>query len=334
VESLIVVIVEHYRGTVSPATYEAIACAREIMGLLPSQVVVISVGQDAEERATDVCAATGARQLALHVPGLDGYNGDAYRTILARVLTELDPAWVCVPGTAQGLDFAPGLTVRLGGDCISGVQRVGQERSTLVCARTLFNGKIVAEMTASTRPTVLLVRPGAFKAVVRLPQDHGSVAVRTVQWRAAGTRALGVKSVEAADPALGEASVIVSAGRGVVRRENLELVRRVASLFSRSAVAGSRPLCDLGWLPYTSQVGQTGATVSPDMYFACGISGAQQHLAGMRGSKLTVAVNTDPHAAIFNEADLGIVEDVEGFLSDLLEVWAQLQASGFKSGSR
>ncbi len=270
---------------------------------------------------------TGSRQLAIHVPGLDGYNGDAYRTILTHVLRGLDPTWVCVPGTAQGLDFAPGLAVRLGGNCISGVERIRQEGGTLAFARTLFNGKIVAEIGSATSPTVLMVRPGAFKIASGLPQGQGPIDVRTVQWNSTGTRALGVKSVEAADPALGEASVIVSAGRGVARRENLELVRRVAGLFSRSAVAGSRPLCDMGWLPYRSQVGQTGATVSPDLYFACGISGAQQHLAGMRGSKLTVAVNTDPHAAIFNEADLGILEDVEGFLSDLLEVWRHIEAT-------
>ncbi len=326
-ESLIAVIVEHFQDTVSPVTYEAIACAREIERLFPSNVVTITLGKDAEAIAAEIGAATGSYQLAIQVPGLDGYNGDAYRTILTEVLSSLDPAWVCVPGTAQGLDFAPGLAVRLRGMCMSSIERIWEERGTLVCVRTLFNGKIVAEVGVATRPTLLTVRPGAFKTVSGSPHGQGSVEERTVEWNPEGTRTLGVKSVEASDPALGEASVIVSAGRGLAKRENLELVRRVAGLFSRSAVAGSRPLCDLGWLPYRSQVGQTGAAVSPDMYLACGISGAQQHVAGMRGSKLTIAVNTDPHAAIFNDADFGIVEDVEGFLSDLLEVWTHMQTT-------
>ncbi len=168
-------------------------------------------------------------------------------------------------------------------------------------------------------PTMLTVQPGAFKPPLEGVQNLRQIEVRTIDWTSTHTRSLGFKITQIADSALGEASVIVSVGRGAGRRETLELVRQVASLFSRPAVAASKPLCDLGWLPYQRQVGQTGTTVTPDLYFACGISGAQQHIAGMKGSKFVVAVNTDPNAAIFNEADIAIVEDLEGFLSDLID---------------
>ncbi len=182
-----------------------------------------------------------------------------------------------------------------------------------------FNGKIVAELASSTNPTILIVQPGAFKPALEGGQDLGRIEVKKVDWKSTHTRSLGFKLTEIADSALGEASVIVSAGRGASRRETLKLVRQVAALFSRPAVAASKPLCDLGWFPCQLQVGQTGATVTPDLYFACGISGAQQHIAGMKGSKFVVAVNTDPNAAIFNEADIAIVEDLEEFLLDLME---------------
>jgi electron transfer flavoprotein alpha subunit len=118
--------------------------------------------------------------------------------------------------------------------------------------------------------------------------------------------------------ALADADVIVSAGRGIGRQENLSLIYRLASVFSRSAVGGSRPVCDAGWLQYKQQVGMTGATVTPKLYIACGISGAMQHVSGMRGAGFIVSINTDPNAAIFNVSDVCIAEDAAEFLSLLI----------------
>ena len=166
---------------------------------------------------------------------------------------------------------------------------------------------------------MIIVQPGAFRRAATNLGQEGSLDLRHTEWNPTHTRSLGFKKARDADAGLCDASVIVSAGRGIGRRENHELVRKVAALFSRSATAGSRPLCDLGWLPYSAQVGQTGATVAPELYFACGISGAQQHVAGIKGAKFVVVVNTDPNAAFFNECDVGIIEDLEQFLSGFLE---------------
>ena len=117
--------------------------------------------------------------------------------------------------------------------------------------------------------------------------------------------------------------MVVAAGRGIAKPENLELLRRLAGLFSRAALAGSRPVCDAGWLGYGHQVGLTGASVAPRLYLACGISGARQHTVGMQGSEFIVAINSDPQAAIFNLADVCLVEDLLSFIPELLRVAAE-----------
>jgi len=125
-----------------------------------------------------------------------------------------------------------------------------------------------------------------------------------------------------------EAGVIVSAGQGLGDKENLDLIYQLAALFAKSAVAGSRIVCDLGWLEYRCQVGVTGATVSPQLYIACGISGAVQHVMGMRNSEYIVAINKDPAAAIFQVADICIVEDLTTFIPALIEVYEKTKSDG------
>lgn len=315
-EQTIAVIAEHEGGSIARASYEALGCATEIQRIVPAKIVVVVMGDLAGDVGREIASLTHASVVAVHVHGLHSYDGDAYRSVLADMLLELHAAWICVPGTTQGLDFAPGLAVRLGASCVSAVENVLEQAGRPVFVRPLFNGKIVAEVAASI-PTVVLVQPGSFPEELGERERMGSLEERSIAWQPTRSRVLGLKTQEPADAALSEAAVIVAAGRGMGRKEHLEAVQRVAGLFARSAVAGSRPLCDQGWLPYRQQVGQTGASVSPDLYLACGISGAPQHLIGMRGSKFVVAVNTDPEAAIFRHADIGIVEDAETFLSEL-----------------
>ena len=161
---------------------------------------------------------------------------------------------------------------------------------------------------------VVTVAPGAFRPAAAVGEARGSVTERVIERTPRGSRVLGTRRGEPADPGLARAEVIVSAGRGIGRRENLALVERLAALFPRSAVGGSRPICDAGWLPYRRQVGVTGATVAPRLYVACGISGSSQHRTGMRGAGFVVAINTDPDAAIFQVADVGVVEDLATFI--------------------
>ena len=134
---------------------------------------------------------------------------------------------------------------------------------------------------------------------------------------------MGVKQAAMATKGITEANVVVAAGQGIGDQDNLELVNQLAAIFAKSAIAGSRIVCDLGWLEYGCQVGVTGATVSPQLYLACGISGAIQHISGMRGSDFIVAINKDPAAAIFQVADICVVEDLKSFIPVLIETYQE-----------
>jgi electron transfer flavoprotein alpha subunit len=227
----------------------------------------------------------------------------------------MEPALILVGQSTQGMDFAPGLAVRLKAGCITGVDGICQRDGETCFSHSVYSAKIVLDLAPSAKTTVLTVQPGAFK-----PREEGrapapgQLELRTWSVGPGRSRSLGYKTARQEDAGLAEADVIVAAGRGIGEQKNLALIERLAALFPRSAVAGSRPLCDHEWLEYKRQVGLTGATVSPKLYIACGISGAIQHTVGMQGSGFIVAISTDPNAAIFNIADVCIVEDLTGFI--------------------
>ena len=209
------------------------------------------------------------------------------------------------------------MAIRLDAACVSGVQGLVVQDGGPVFQRAVLGGKYMAGVKADDRPVVLTVLPGYFKF-----EGNGSHSAEIETQRPSlpvtRTRLIEIKE-SATEAALTQATTVVAAGRGIGPEDNLDLLSRLAALFPKSAVAGSRIVCDAGWLPYHRQVGVTGATVAPELYLACGISGAFQHLAGMSGSRFVVAINSDPHAAIFNAADVGIVEDLNTFLPLLID---------------
>ncbi len=156
----------------------------------------------------------------------------------------------------------------------------------------------------------------------------GSCDLKTMSPKESRAELLEITPAVETEAALREAEVIVAAGRGIGSEETLDLIHRLAALFPRSAVAGSRPLCDLGWLAYNRQVGQTGSTVRPRLYLACGISGAYQHIAGMKDSGFIVSINRDPQAAIGQWSDLRIEEDLKTFLPLLIEAVRKYREGG------
>ncbi len=315
----IAVIVEHESGRIAPATFEALQCAIEIRRITSSEIICLTVGEKVDELCADVSELSGMPAMGVVIPELHTYNGEAFLRAIIFAAGIVDAGWVCVAGTTQGLDLGPGLAARLGIPCVSAVERVYEKDSKPVFVKKLFNGKVTGEFCIGNHG-VVISQPGCFTwEKISTPACRGVDKIR-FEPGPLRTRVLGTSLAEPADSGLAEAAVIISAGRGIKRRENLELVSKVAGLFPNSSIAGSRPLCDDGWLPYRLQVGQTGALVAPELYVACGISGAQQHLVGMRGSKFVVAINSDPLAPIFNQADIGIVEDAESFLTDFLRL--------------
>jgi len=181
-----------------------------------------------------------------------------------------------------------------------------------------YGGKLLVDVSpAGEAPAVVGVQVGAFAPAAC--GAGGSVELRSSKAAPSRMRVLGLERGHPLNQAVSEAEVVVAAGRGVGGPQGLAAIERLAALFPSAAVAGSRPVCDAGWLALSRQVGMTGATVEPRLYLACGISGSRQHTVGFRGAELVVAINSDPQAAIFGEADLAVVEDLSSFLPLLID---------------
>ena len=209
--------------------------------------------------------------------------------------------------------------MRLKAACITGVSAVSVQEDMICFSRDVYGGKINADMLSNTETTVLTVQPGSYGPAPDKGLPEGNVYLKSMAVSPQTSTTLSTTPFQTSDLDLSAARVIVSAGRGIGEEENLELNRNLASVMPQSVVCGSRPVIDLGWLAYDRQIGVTGATVTPDLYLACGISGAAQHVSGMKGSGFIVAINTDPMAAIFNLSDICIVEDLTTFIPVLLE---------------
>ena len=322
----IVVIAEHFNGKLVPVTFELLACALEIQRFRQVPISIVVLGDRVEDLANEIAGASGLEVTAIQDPNLTAYNGEIYKNILGELLPELSPVCVCIAHTGQGWDFAPGLAVRIGAACITGVERLIEEDGRMCYSRPIFSGKLVADMEAGSDITIITVQPGSFKTASFEARTPGPVIFRTTSCKPRQSRSLGIKSAKEEGSALTEADVIVSAGKGIDRKENLEIIERLAALFPKSAVAGSRSVCDSKWLDRNRQVGLTGATVNPKLYIAAGISGATQHIAGMRSSGFIVAINTDPNAAIFNVSDICVVEDLNAFIPAFIEAYEKSNA--------
>jgi electron transfer flavoprotein alpha subunit len=245
---------------------------------------------------------------------MDVYNGELYLHHLESIVREMSPTLVLVSHTSQGMDYAPALAARLSAACITGVNGIRtDENGDVLYSRGICNGSFNTLIRPATALTVVTAQPGYFPAE-SWDGASGAVSVRTVTREPSAIRCTGIEKNPSSSSELGNARIIVSAGRGIGTQENLDVIRRFAACFPGAAVGGSRPLIDMGWMEYRHQVGITGAVVSPAVYIACGISGSTQHIAGMNTSGYVVSINSDPNAAIFNVSDLCVVDDVIGFI--------------------
>jgi electron transfer flavoprotein alpha subunit len=248
------------------------------------------------------------------------YSAEAYVSILTGFLSTRNAKYICIPHTSTGFEYGPALAVKLLASCVSGVEGINSDSGIICLSRTAISGKIEMKINPLCPTAVLTIMPGAFKAKGRPEKAaSGSYEIIISSFSLQKTKTIKILQAEKDDYPINEAEVIVSAGRGIGKKENLELIYRLAGIFERSAIGSSRPICDLGWLGYKHQVGTTGKTVAPKLYIACGISGTVQHVSGIKGANLIVAVNTDPNAAIFNTADYCIVEDTITFIPVLIE---------------
>jgi electron transfer flavoprotein alpha subunit len=312
-ESTIYIIAELRKGSITQEAYELVSFARAIgKGKSP---VFLLLGKNIQEQAAEMARKTGCDTIALSGEHLDHYNTLSYAQALAEILREKAAAWVCLPHTSMGYDLAPRLAVLLQAACITGVQSCVDGS----LSRAAYSGKFVEEIVPTTPRVVVTVLPGAFQPCEETTGPTGKVKSKDVASTELPSQTLGTQESVHRDSALKDAEVIVSGGRGLGNKENISLVKKLAAVFPRSAIGASRSACDLGWFERKHQLGTTGQTVSPKLYIACGISGAFQHVSGIRGSQTIVAINTDIHAPIFQVAHYGIVEDLTLFIPILIE---------------
>ncbi len=282
-----------------------------------SAVATVIVGSGVSVLSAEL-AAHGADTLhAFDDPGLAAYSSEAYARAVAQVVASLDPWAVLIPFTAMGKDLAPRVAARVGAGLVSDCVALTVKDGRLEARRPMYAGKAYARVRweggvqmATLRPNVFAVAPPDASRTAPMLKETADLTARA--------RVTAVKAATQSKVELGEAQIIVSGGRGMQAPENFHLVASLGEAMG-AAVGASRAVVDAGWVDHQMQVGQTGKTVSPTLYIACGISGAIQHLAGMSSSKVIVAINKDGDAPIFKVANYGILGDVFQVLPKLTE---------------
>jgi electron transfer flavoprotein alpha subunit len=306
---MVLVIAEQRDGKLNRASWETLAAAQQAGG--PVKVVV--PGSNVAAAAGEIAGADVTEVIELDGPALAEYTADGYVNALAALIQAENPSHVFLPHTYQTRDFAPALAARLGRALITDVTGVRKEGSGLVYTRPVFQGKLNADVTADgAAPHLITFQIGAYRAD-RAARGSAAAPVRQAQASVdAGAIRQKVEAPfkeakQAVD--LSQAERIVAVGRGIKGQEHLKLVEQLAQAMG-AEIAASRPICDAGWLPMDRQIGSSGQTVAPKLYVALGISGAIQHVVGMKGSRTIVAINKDRDAPIFEVADYGIVGDL------------------------
>jgi electron transfer flavoprotein alpha subunit len=297
------VVAEHVRGALRPVTLELIAAAGDLGG--PVAVAVIAADPST---LTDAVNVEGVDEVLAVRVEQEAFENDVYQQAVEALIEERDPRAVLMGFTVDSMGYAPALAAKLGLGFASDVLALREEGGEIVAERSYYGAKVNAEVEFPGHDrVVLLIRPTSWQPA----GGSGSATVAEVAVPAASSRARHVDWVEvqAGDVDITTADLLLSVGRGVGEKENLGQFEELAGRMG-ATLSVSRPLVDAGWMPNSRQVGQSGKTVKPKVYLALGISGAVQHLAGMKTSGTIIAVNSDPEAAIFNVAHYGAVADL------------------------
>jgi len=306
---VILVVAEQRDGTLNRASWETLAAAQQLAGPMPVKATVFgqSVGPVAQELAT-----AGVEVLAVEHPALAIYTPDAFTQALQQVVAAAAPTYVLLPHTYQTRDFSPMAAVRMGAPIITDVTGLSGTGASASFTRPMFQGKLAADVRhEGAGPRLVTIQIGAFRADAVSRDGAAAVTRMDVTIDTGAIRQTPEAPFKEARQAvdLGQAERIVAVGRGIKSQENIAIAERLARAMA-AEVAASRPICDSGWLPMERQIGSSGQTVAPKLYVALGISGAIQHLVGMKGSRTIVAINKDADAPIFEVADYGIVGDL------------------------
>lgn len=317
----VMAIAEQRDGEIRKISYEMVSEAKRLADTLGQQVTVVLLGSNVKDKAATLGYYGADKVLVADDPRLDPYTTDAYTAVVTDLIKANDPAIVIMGASVQGKDLAGRLSARLGVGMAQDCTAFSVEGGNLVAIRPIYAGKAYAKVTYSADyPQMATARPN----VMAMNEADSSKSAEVVDVSvnlddgALKTKVLEVIRDESGKIDLTEADKIVSGGRGVKGPEGFKVLEDLAEAIG-ATVGASRSAVDAGWRSHTDQVGQTGKVVSPNLYIACGISGAIQHLAGMSTSKVIVAINKDPDAPIFQKSDYGIVDDLFKVVPPLTE---------------
>ncbi len=311
----VLVFTEQRDSRIKKSSFEAVGAAHALAGQLNASCVALVVGSGVEGIAGDLGTYGASRVVVVDSPKLARHSNSAYAKVIAEVAAKEQAGIVVLPASQMGKDLAPRVAVKLNAGLAADCIALRVESGDVIATRPVFAGKTLLDVKVKTPVKIFTLRPNVFAAA---RNGEGATVEKTDVPLEDNdfTSTVTEMSVATGRPDVTEADIIVSGGRGLKGPENFHLVEELADVLG-AGVGASRAVVDAGWRPHDEQVGQTGKTVSPTMYVACGISGAVQHLAGMSSSKYIVAINKDKDAPIFQVADYGIVGDVLEILPEL-----------------
>lgn len=308
--SKVLIYAEIKAGKIKKSAFELASEGRKLADALGGDLGAILIGSGVESFGPELAKFGVDTVYVAEAPELENYNSEYYAQALAQAITETSPEIVLITHTMQGKDLAPRTAAKLGAAVMADCVSFRLEGSTLIGKRPMFAGKCFAECSATASPQIATARPNVLEVV----ENAKAGAISKIAFTPDTSRSTYVTKELNLDTSgkvdLTEAEIIISGGRGM-GGSDYSLLEEMAAIFGpRATVGASRAAVDAGWRKHSDQVGQTGKTVTPNLYIACGISGSIQHLAGMGSSKVIVAINKDPEAPIFTKADYGIVGDL------------------------
>ncbi len=321
----IIVLAEHRQGALRDVSFEMMAIAPKLAADMGGEAIVLLIGSGMDAMAKKL-ASFGSKVMVVDDPLFENFNAEKYQKVLSALIDDLKPALVMTGHTAQGVDFMPALAVEKNLPLVAEAVALEFKENVLKATRQLYSGKVNAIVAFKPADTYLVTfREG----VVESPEGVAEGAIEKVDSPLKEDLLYRnfVEYIEAevGDVDITQSDVLVSVGRGLKEDKNLPVIEELAQAI-KADIAGSRAATDAGWIPHDRQVGTSGKSVKPKLYIALGISGAFQHVAGMKGAKTVVAINKDPEAPIFSVADYAIVDDMFKVVPKLTEKLKELKS--------
>ncbi len=324
----ILVFAESRAGDLRKVALEAVTGARHLAELSGGGTVhALVAGTAGIASKAEALAQHGAdKVLVLEHTGFTQYNPEALATTLAELIKSGGYRYAVFSASAQGRDLSPRVAARLGVGLVADVTAFSVNGETIVAQHPVNTGKVIATLALTGNPSIMSLRPSAYQPAVKARPLVSEAMTSSVNPDASRVKVIELKQGNTGKIDLGDAPVIIAGGRGLKAPENFKLIEDLAEAFGNAAVGATRAVTDEGWRPHSDQIGQTGRNVSPTLYIAVGISGAIQHLAGMRTSRTIVAINKDKDSPIFKIADYGIVGDAFEIVPALTEAIKKAKA--------